>query len=123
MPRGGARNGAGRKRGSRLASRTRKIAERAAEEGVTPLEVMLKAMKAYLAEGNLDKAAAIAKDAAPYIHPRLAAVQHVAPLGNSLEGFSSEELEELHRALQAVEEESQSAEADVRYAQLAAPPS
>jgi hypothetical protein len=122
MPRGGARKGAGRKRGSRLASRTRKIAERAAEEGVTPLEVMLKAMKTYLAEGNLDKAVAVAKDAAPYIHPRLAAVQHVASLGSGLEDFSSEELAELLRALRAVEEEPRSAERDTRYAQLVAPP-
>jgi len=44
MPRGGKREGAGRKAGS-LAVRTRKIAERAIAEGKAPLEVMLDNMR------------------------------------------------------------------------------
>ena len=42
--------------------------------GLTPLEVMMEGMRHYQAIGNRDKAVAIAKDAAPYMHPRLHAV-------------------------------------------------
>ena len=71
MPRGGRREGAGRKPGS-ASVRTREIADKAAAEGVTPLEVMLKAMWLHADAGRWDQAAMIAKDAAPYMHPRLA---------------------------------------------------
>jgi hypothetical protein len=83
---GGKRPGAGRKKGSANV-KTRAIADKAIEEGITPLEVMLAAMRAsyqsalQAEEGDgrnamLTKAAGIASDAAPYIHPRLAAVAH-----------------------------------------------
>src|SRR5260370_40921051 len=81
--RGGARPGAGRKPGS-LNKRAREIAEKAAAEGITPIEVQPAAMRALWTQANeggtldLDKAiaaSAIAKDAAPYIHPRLASVE------------------------------------------------
>jgi hypothetical protein len=80
---GGRRPGSGRKRGG-LNEKTRKIAEKAATEGITPLEVQIETMRALWAEANqgnvldLDKAeraCAIAKDAAPYIHPRLSSVE------------------------------------------------
>jgi hypothetical protein len=48
----------------------------AAVAGITPLEVMLEAMNAFRQAGDMEKAAGFAKDAAPYIHPRLAAVDH-----------------------------------------------
>jgi hypothetical protein len=73
--RGGKRIGAGRKPGSQT-KRTRAIAEKAAQEGITPLEVMLRSMREHYDAGRLDNAAAIAKDAAPYMHPRLQSVQH-----------------------------------------------
>lgn len=73
MAHGGKRPGAGRKRGG-ANRKTREIADRAAQDGITPLEVMLAAMRAHHAEDRLDEAAAIAKDAAPYVHPRLGAV-------------------------------------------------
>ena len=44
MARGGKRVGAGRKQGS-LTTRTRKVAEKAAATGQTPLEVMLENMR------------------------------------------------------------------------------
>lgn len=44
MPRGGKREGAGRKQGS-LTKRTRDIAEKASAEGKSPLEVMLENMR------------------------------------------------------------------------------
>lgn len=63
------------------------IAEKALADGVTPLEVMLGTMRAMWIRGgrarkNDDKesyqakAAALAKDVAPYVHPRLTAVDH-----------------------------------------------
>ena len=93
--RGGARNGAGRKPGA-ATKKTRAIADKAAEEGLTPLEVMLDAMTALHRQANalsdgdeaemggrkvnrlslLVAAADVAKDAAPYMHPRLQAIEH-----------------------------------------------
>ena len=75
MPHGGKRNGAGRKPGS-ATEKTREVADRVAKEGLTPLEVMIEAMRHYQAKGDLDRAASIAKDCAPYIHPKLAAIEH-----------------------------------------------
>lgn len=83
---GGRRPGAGRPKGS-ASAKTREIADKAAASGVTPLEVMLKAMESiYTKACELDGteegakamqlAASVAKDAAPYIHPRLASVEH-----------------------------------------------
>lgn len=71
---GGARKGAGRKVGA-ATKRTREIADKAAASGITPLEVMLEAMLALRASGELEKAASVAKDAAPYVHPRLSSVE------------------------------------------------
>lgn len=71
---GGARPGAGRPKGA-ANRRTREIADKAAAEGITPLEVMLKAMMEHYDAKEYTAAAAIAKDAAPYIHPRLASVE------------------------------------------------
>lgn len=79
---GGKRPGAGRKLGS-VTKKTRDIAEKATKQGLTPLEVMLHAMREAHAAGKLDEAHAYAKDAAPYMHARLAAVEHsgdMAPL-------------------------------------------
>jgi hypothetical protein len=77
MGHGGARPGAGR-RESTLTTKTRALAEQATKSGLTPLEVMLKAMRAHAEENppNWDKAAVFAEKAAPYIHPRLAAIEH-----------------------------------------------
>ena len=71
MTHGGKRPGAGRPNGS-LNKRSQEIVAKAASEGITPLEVMLKAMRQHVDAGDLGAAAEIAKDAAPYIHPRLA---------------------------------------------------
>ena len=98
--RGGKRSGAGRKVGSATA-KTRQIADKASEDGVTPLEVMLKAMRYSLGEfdkslavDHLVAAASFAKDAAPYIHPRLSAVEVDGKLKVSL----AEELAALNGA-------------------------
>jgi len=114
MPRGGKREGAGRRAGvpsSKTLAR-RAIVDKAAAEGITPLEVMLANMRhfhklaesaeAVLAELSADKIASMppeeqfkfllaevkkaaglrdmaqecARDAAGYMHPHLASVQH-----------------------------------------------
>lgn len=95
MPRGGQRSGAGRKPGA-ATKKTREIAEKAAEQGITPLEVMLGTMRALWekaeenkvtveGEGQASKittpmdyrllAAEVAQKAAPFVHPKLANVE------------------------------------------------
>lgn len=106
MAKGGARPGAGRKPGS-VTQKTREIAAKATAEGITPLEVMLRAMREHVELADALRAQAIeaeagvltgdvdadvpmklrraslsaiddardaAKDAAPYMHARLAQV-------------------------------------------------
>jgi hypothetical protein len=68
---GGARKGSGRKLGSATV-RTREIANKAAEQGVTPLEYLLEVMRDPAQEPR-DRLRA-ASDAAPYIHPKLQAI-------------------------------------------------
>ncbi len=72
MARGGKRAGAGRKVGA-ATERTREIADKATENGNTPLEYML----AVLADPGADQKRrdAMAVAAAPYMHARLQAVQ------------------------------------------------
>ena len=74
--RGGARPGAGRPPGSKN-HRSAEVARQATEAGITPIEVMLSAMRDLWEEGTSEakrEAARIAKDAAPYVHPRLASI-------------------------------------------------
>lgn len=90
MARGGSREGSGRKAGA-VTKKTREIAEKAHEQGITPLEVMLGTMRELwqMAEdGNLamqgDKmttpldlrmmASEVAQKAAPFVHAKLANV-------------------------------------------------
>ena len=71
MPRGGKREGAGRRAGS-ATTKTREIADKAAGEGITPLEYMLDVMRDDTAtEARRDWAA---EKAAPYLHAKLAAM-------------------------------------------------
>ena len=81
--RGGARQGSGRKKGS-VAVKTNHIAAQAAAEGITPLEVMLKAMRLKVDENDWTGAASIAKDAAPYMHARLQSVEQSGPGGGAI---------------------------------------
>lgn len=73
MARGGKRPGAGRKPGA-ATTRTREIADKAASEGITPLEYLLSVMR----DAGVDEAKRIdaAKAAAPYVHPKLQPVDH-----------------------------------------------
>jgi hypothetical protein len=78
--------------------------------GDKPLDIMLARMRELWNHGSADdadkaRAVAIAKDAAPYVHPRLNAVNHSGNVTNSLDGFSSAELSLLHQHLIALEAE------------------
>lgn len=76
MARGGKRPGAGRPQGSRNIGTKQRIAiaDRAASEGITPLEVMLNTMRAHYDAQKFDEASAVARDAAPYVHARLSSI-------------------------------------------------
>lgn len=92
---GGSRDGAGRKRGSTNSKTTieraavREQVEAIKAEGDTPLEVLLKIMRT-----TNDEALRIdcAKAAAPYVHPKLANVQHSGDAENPVETVTRIEL-------------------------------
>lgn len=72
MAHGGARKGAGRKKGS-LTRRTQEIVAAAVNEGLTPLEHMLNVLRDPSADEKRRDAMAIA--AAQFMHPKLSAVE------------------------------------------------
>lgn len=105
--RGGARPGAGRPKGAHE-TRTRELVRKATEGGITPLEVLMKHMRFYdglaeiklvelhetengkekskllrIVDGFQSKARECAKDAAPYVHPKLNAIS--APGGGPIQ--------------------------------------
>jgi hypothetical protein len=88
--RGGYRPGSGRKKGS-TNKRTQEIAARAFDEGVTPLEFMLSVIR----DGNAERAMRLdaAKFCAPYIHPRLQAVEISGKEGGPIETVDMTPLE------------------------------
>jgi hypothetical protein len=100
MAHGGKRPGAGRKPGS-ATQKTREIAERAAATGITPLEVILAAMRQAWASGDTVLAARFAKDAAPYCHPRLAAIEHSGKAVREVTTMTDAELEDIIRRAEA----------------------
>jgi len=72
MPHGGKRAGAGRKVGA-ATRRTREAADNAVAAGLTPLEYMLAILRD---EGqSSENRMWAAEKAAPYVHPKLAAVE------------------------------------------------
>src|SRR5205823_12827855 len=73
MPRGGHRENAGRKRGTPNKATAARQAEVAAS-GITPLDYMLKVLRDENADPHQRFEAA--KSAAPYVHPKLANIQH-----------------------------------------------
>jgi hypothetical protein len=83
MAHGGKRAGSGRKKGSptRKTSKTTALAEQAAGEGPLPLEVMLKVMRDHFVAQRFDAAASVAKDCAPYLHPKLNSTTISSPDG------------------------------------------
>ncbi|MFY9958916.1 hypothetical protein [Bradyrhizobium sp.] len=91
--RGGRRAGSGRKKNSPNKASAKRERE-AAASGATPRDVMLMSMRSLWAladENKKDKkafehyirAAAVAKDAAPYFHPRLSTVDQAQGAGGT----------------------------------------
>ncbi|MFA1625231.1 hypothetical protein ACDY96_21305 [Rhizobium mongolense] len=79
------------------------MADRESQNGVTPLEVMLKAMRQHADKKDWDAAASIAKDAAPYMHAKLASVQHSGPKGGPIQTVDLTNVsEEQLNALEAI---------------------
>lgn len=94
MARGGKRPGAGRKPGtvSEATRRRKEVAEKALAEGVSPLDVMLITMRTLWEQAvdetgkvvNMSRALqanVVAKDAAPFLHPKLSTVEASGPGG------------------------------------------
>lgn len=81
--RGGARPNAGRKRGAvnKATAIRQEMYAKAAAEGESPLEFMLRVMRTSADESQRFEAA---KAAAPYVHPRLAAVEHSGDKDNPI---------------------------------------
>lgn len=75
MARGGKREGAGRKRGqvSEQTKQRKEVIAKATAEGITPLDFMLRILRDEN-KGEAERYRA-AVDAAPYMHPRLAATK------------------------------------------------
>lgn len=82
MP-GGRRAGAGRKPGI-ANTRSREIAEKSYKRGITPLEYMLKVMRSRSKKVSDERRDEMARSAAPYMHPRLQAIQHTGKNGEPI---------------------------------------
>jgi hypothetical protein len=80
MPRGGPRPNSGRKPGQ-ATKKTREIADAAASTGLTPLEYMLSVMRGVdpldpTLKVPIERRDDMANRCAPYIHPKLQAMEH-----------------------------------------------
>lgn len=89
MARGGKREGAGRPAGAANV-RTREIADSAASKGLTPLEFMLNVLRDK--DAAMDKRMWAAEKAAPFVHPKLASVEHKGDADNPLQTISRIEI-------------------------------
>lgn len=89
MAKGGARKGAGRPIGS-ANLKTRELANRAAENGLTPLEFLLQVVR----DESVDPAKRLdaAKAAAPFCHPRLSAIAFAGSVEQEVPERSTREL-------------------------------
>lgn len=83
MAKGGARKGAGRKPG--IANRiNREAREQAARTGELPLDYMLRVMRDE--EADPKRRDGMAQAAAPYIHAKLASIEHTGEGGGAIKG-------------------------------------
>jgi hypothetical protein len=108
MARGGNRPGAGRKAGTpNKASVERQ--KKVAATGDTPLDYMLKVMRNPKASD--DRRDEMAKAAAPYVHPKLASLQHTGRNGGPIQTvdltkLSGDELDRLEAILGPLADDS-----------------
>lgn len=95
MAKGGARKGAGRKKGgiTKATMYRQEMYARAAADGISPLDVMIKTMRKAWAENNITEAMQAAVHAAPYMHPRLQATAVTLDDARNPEQFTEAELE------------------------------
>ncbi len=86
---GGVRAGAGRKpgpQGERQKTKDRRrVMQEAASGGMSPLDILLDVARRYYKAKEYDKAAAVAAEAAPYLHPKLSNISHAGRVGIELE--------------------------------------
>lgn len=110
MARGGARPGAGRKKGEQPSkTQERKaFAARVKSEGITPLEIMTTTMRDLWDEANQGstpdvakrmQAVLLAEKVAPYVHPKLTAVSASGPDGGPIPVSSVPALGEVVKSL------------------------
>lgn len=82
MARGGKREGAGRPAGA-VTKRSREAADKAAKNGLTPLEYMLDILRDEMQDQ--EKRMWAAEKAAPYVHAKLASIAHTGDDGGPLQ--------------------------------------
>jgi hypothetical protein len=87
----GARKGAGRPLGS-ANKKTLEIANKAAEQGITPLEVMINVMRKHYAAEEFPEALDAAVKAAPYMHSKLSSVDLKTTIKKTAAEFTRDEL-------------------------------
>jgi hypothetical protein len=99
MPRGGKRQGAGRPSGAPN-KKTAALQKAVAEQGITPLDYLLSVLR----DEGQDKASRVeaAKAAAPYVHPRLTAVD--ASIKSEVSQTHSFDKQSLEQAVEALNE-------------------
>jgi len=88
MPRGGSRPNSGRKKGSPN-KMLAEIRDKAVKSGITPIEILLKWMRAADEAGD-PTAVQYASMAAPYVHPRLSTVTATATVEHKGEDGSQD---------------------------------
>jgi len=81
MARGGKREGAGRPEGA-VTKRSREVANKAAEEGLMPLDYMLSILRNE--DADVKDRMWAAEKAAPFVHPKLANVEHSGKDGGDI---------------------------------------
>ena len=99
---GGARAGAGRPKGSKaVRTKAKATVEKAAAEmqtsgsisaetaKMTPLDVILRSMWLAVEQGNWSAAASFAREAAPYLHSKLASVDLTANIRKDASALTS----------------------------------
>jgi hypothetical protein len=102
---GGARQGAGRKLGSKLVKKTAKTAiEKAADAALLngevpaeitklrPLDVLLRAMWIAAAQCNWNVAASFAEKSAPYVHAKMSSVDLNATVKKDVSALTDDEI-------------------------------
>ena len=82
MSHGGAREGAGRPPGS-VNKASQEAREKVVATGETPLDYMMRVMRDKSAEHQ--RRDDMAKAAAPYVHPKLSAIEHTGKDGGPIE--------------------------------------